>query len=78
MGSEAANASSRPLRCSGNFARASALMANRAIWNVRMRHEWLSTPLKGKRLSKRKRARVGIEQARERRAESSTEPTPES
>jgi hypothetical protein len=43
-------------------------MANRAIWNVRMRHEWLVTPLKGKRLSKRKRARIGIEQARERKA----------
>ncbi|MFZ5897425.1 MAG: hypothetical protein ACOY0T_40605 [Myxococcota bacterium] len=43
-------------------------MANRAIWNVRMRHEWLVTPLKGKRLTKRKRARIGIEQARERKA----------
>ncbi len=38
-----------------------------------MRHEWLATPLKGKRLNKRKRARIGIEQARERRA---GEPTP--
>jgi len=38
-----------------------------------MRHEWLATPLKGKRLNKRKRARIGIEQARERRAD---EPTP--
>jgi hypothetical protein len=43
-------------------------MANRAIWNVRMRHEWLTTPLKGKRLSKRKRVRIGIEAARERKA----------
>ncbi|HET9958864.1 MAG TPA: hypothetical protein VFQ61_30440 [Polyangiaceae bacterium] len=41
-------------------------MANRAIWNVRKRHEWLSTPLKGKRLNKRKRVRIGLEQARER------------
>ena len=38
-----------------------------------MRHEWLATPLKGKRLNKRKRARIGIEQARGRRA---GEPTP--
>lgn len=45
-----------------------AEMANRAIWNVRLRHEWLATPLKGKRLNKRKRARIGLEQARERRA----------
>jgi hypothetical protein len=44
-------------------------MANRAIWNVRMRHEWLTTPLKGKRLSKRKRSRIGIEQAKERKAQ---------
>ena len=51
-------------------------MANRAIWNVRMRHEWLATPLKGKRSKKRKRARIGVEQARERRAEGSAEPTP--
>ncbi len=33
-----------------------------------MRHEWLATPLKGKRLNKRKRARIGLEQARERKA----------
>jgi hypothetical protein len=52
-------------------------MANRAIWNVRLRHEWLSTPLKGKRLNKRKRARIGLEQARQRRAGEPT-PTPSS
>jgi hypothetical protein len=51
-------------------------MANRAIWNVRMRHEWLVTPLKGKRLSKRKRARIGIEQARERKAPAASGSTP--
>jgi hypothetical protein len=43
-------------------------MSNRAIWNVRRRHEWLATPLKGKRLNKRKRSRIGIQQARERAA----------
>jgi hypothetical protein len=37
-----------------------------------MRHEWLSTPLKGKRLTKRKRSRIGLEQARERKAEPGT------
>jgi hypothetical protein len=36
-----------------------------------MRHEWLATPLKGKRLNKRKRARIGLEQARERQSGSS-------
>lgn len=38
-------------------------MSNRAIWNVRTRHEWLSTPLKKKRLKLRKRLRIGLEQA---------------
>lgn len=42
-------------------------MSNRAIWNVRQRHEWLSTPLKKKRLSRRKRLRIGLEQALERK-----------
>jgi len=43
-------------------------MSNRAVWNVRKRHEWLTTPLKGKRLKRRKRLRLGIEQALERKA----------
>jgi hypothetical protein len=43
-------------------------MSNRSLWNVRRRHEWLATPLKGKRLKKRKRARIGLEQALERKA----------
>ena len=42
-------------------------MSNRAVWNVRLRHEWLTTPLKGKRLKRRKRLRIGVEQARERK-----------
>jgi hypothetical protein len=41
---------------------------NRSVWNVRRRHEWLASPLKGKRLKKRKRARIGLEQALERKA----------
>ena len=45
-------------------------MSNRAIWNVRRRHEWLTTPLKGKHLKRRKRARIGLEQALERKAKS--------
>jgi hypothetical protein len=28
-----------------------------------MRHEWLTTPMKGKHLKRRKRARIGLEQA---------------
>lgn len=39
------------------------------LWNIRRRHEWLSTPLKPKRLKKRKRERIGLEEALQRRAE---------
>jgi hypothetical protein len=38
-------------------------MSNRAIWNVRLRHVWLATPLKAKRLKKRQRVRIGLEDA---------------
>jgi hypothetical protein len=44
-------------------------MSNRSVWNVRRRHEWLATPLKGKHLKKRKRLRIGLEQALERKRE---------
>jgi hypothetical protein len=43
-------------------------MANRSIWNVRKRHEWLTVPLKGKHLKRRKRARIGLQAALERKA----------
>ena len=52
-------------------------MSNRSVWNVRRRHEWLATPLKGKHLKKRKRLRIGLEQALERKAQKSA-PTPAS
>lgn len=42
-------------------------MSNRSIWNVRQRHEWLRTKAKGKRLKRRKRLRIGLEQALERK-----------
>jgi hypothetical protein len=42
-------------------------MSNRSVWNVRRRHEWLATPLKGKPLKKRKRQRIGLEQAQARK-----------
>ena len=38
---------------------------------------WLSTPLKKKRLSRRKRARIGLEQALERKRGASDSPTDE-
>lgn len=43
---------------------------------MRQRHEWLATPLKGKRLKKRKRARIGLEQALERKAPPPAEEEP--
>ena len=42
-------------------------MSNRAVWNVRERHEWLRKPGKRKRLKRRKRLRIGLEQALERK-----------
>jgi hypothetical protein len=57
----------------GRFsARECALAMNRSVWNVRRRHEWLATPLKGKPMKKRKRLRVGLEQARARKAAAAT------
>jgi hypothetical protein len=49
---------------------------NRSVWNVRRRHEWLATPLKGKPMKKRKRLRVGLEQARVRKGETATPAEP--
>ena len=36
---------------------------NRAIWNVRKRHEWLATPLKAKRIKRAQRLRNGQQEA---------------
>lgn len=43
-------------------------MSNRALWNVRRRHEWLTTPLAKKRVKARARNRVGLEAANARKA----------
>lgn len=43
------------------------------LWNVRLRHEWLATSLKGKRLKKRKRERIGLEEALQRKSGQSAE-----
>lgn len=49
-------------------------MSNRAIWNVRERHEWLSKPRRAKRLKLRKRMRIGLEQALARKRSKETKP----
>ncbi len=41
-------------------------MSNRAIWNVRLRHEWLTKPQKGKRMKRRTRLRNGMQDALDR------------
>ena len=43
-------------------------MANYAVWNVRRRHESLAKPKKGKYLSLRKRNRIGLQEALDRKA----------
>lgn len=45
-------------------------MANYAVWNNRLRHEWLSKPQKGKYLSRRDRERCGLQDALDRKADS--------
>ena len=44
-------------------------MANRAIWNIRRRHEWLAKPAKSAKLSRRGRLRVGLQAVLDRKAE---------
>ncbi len=43
-------------------------MANRAIWSMRKRHEWLQSPLKPKRIKRASRIRSGQQDAMERKA----------
>ncbi len=48
-------------------------MSNRAIWNIRRRHEWLSKPIKPtKRMKKRACLRLGMV------VPAVSEPTPQS
>jgi hypothetical protein len=35
-------------------------MANIAKWNIRLRHEWLQSPLKKKRMKRSQKIRVGL------------------
>lgn len=43
-------------------------MANRAIWSMRRRHEWLGQPLKKRRVKRATRVRCGLQDALDRRA----------
>ena len=44
------------------------VMANTPKWNVRLRHEWLATPLKKKRIKRCQKARIGMLDAEARKA----------
>jgi hypothetical protein len=41
-------------------------MSNRAVWNVRLRHESLTKEKKGKRMKRRTRLRNGVQEALDR------------
>lgn len=43
-------------------------MANTPKWNIRLRHEWLATPLKKKRVKRCEKARIGLLDAEARKA----------
>jgi len=43
------------------------IMANTAKWNIRLRHEWLQTPLKKKRMKRSQKIRVGLLDAENRK-----------
>ncbi len=43
-------------------------MANTPKWNIRMRHEWLATPLKKKRIKRSEKQRIGLFDAEARKA----------
>lgn len=49
-------------------------MSNRAIWSMRKRHEWLSSPLKKNRNKRRSRLRIGQEDALARKAAQQKQP----
>ncbi len=49
-------------------------MANRAIWSMRKRHEWLATPLKKRRSKRAGRLRNGLQEALDRRTTPAPEP----
>ena len=45
-----------------------SIMANRAIWSMRKRHEWLATPLKKRRVKRATRVRCGLQDAIDRKS----------
>jgi hypothetical protein len=52
-------------------------MANTPKWNIRLRHEWLATPLKKKRQKRGAKARIGLLEAEQRKAEKAARGKPQ-
>jgi hypothetical protein len=48
-------------------------MANRALWSMRKKHEWLAKPIKGRRIKRAARLRNGMQDAIDRKATPETE-----
>jgi len=53
-------------------------MANRAIWSMRKRHEWLATPLKARRVKRATRVRCGLQDALDRKVDKKSSSSEES
>ena len=51
-------------------------MANTPKWNIRLRHEWLATPLKKKRVKRCEKARIGLLDAEARKAAAARKKAP--
>jgi hypothetical protein len=51
-------------------------MSNRALWDIRKRHVWLSKPQKANALKRRARVRCGLQFAIDRKAAPSEETKP--
>ena len=52
-------------------------MANIAKWNIRLRHEWLQTPLKKKRVKRNEKVRIGLLDAETRKTDAKAAPAAE-
>ena len=48
-------------------------MSNRALWDIRKRHVWLSKPQKGKIMKRRERVRCGLQSALDRKKPAAVE-----
>ncbi len=51
-------------------------MANTPKWNIRLRHEWLSSPLKKKRVKRCQKARIGLLDAEARKQKKAEKTAP--